>query len=510
MTFLLLVFLAGVCVFEHYPATLWGGPSWQAPLGTAVGLVLVALHAFAVAWQLRRQIRRDPAGLDRHLVRYDRARVVHGCVALTFYLIALAVLGWGHWVRNRGGGAGTEVLLLAPFLLSQILSWLAFFDADREVHRVTYPCLGSSALTPALEAHHPAPLPFAGRWAYVLFQLRQKLALVFIPLVLWVARQELVRLLPREWATGPLGTYGVTGVGLVAMLVGMPLLIRLVLGLQPLPPGPLRTRLEATARRLGFRLSNILVWNTRQGMANAMIIGLVPWMRYVVLTDRLLEEFSPEEVQAVFGHELGHLKHQHMLFYLLFLTLSISVLGLVTDSYVLPWLGLGGGWLAAAYPGWFPADLGEWFDPQGSFALVLVLVLLLLYVYVIFGFLSRWCERQADIYGCRAVSCGNPHCTGHHDETLYPPQGGLCSTGIRIFTRALDRVAFLNGIDRDRPGFFQSWQHSTIARRVQFLLRMMLDPRVEPAFQGRLAAIKWSLMGGLLTLLVALLVWTNG
>jgi STE24 endopeptidase len=509
MTFLLMVFLAGVCLFENYPATIWGGPSWQAPLLMLTGLVLVSSHAVLVAWQLRRQLRRDATNLDRHLIRYDRSRVVHGSLTLTMFLLTLMVFGWGHWVRSLGGGFGTEILLLAPFLLLQVLSWLAFYDADRAVHCVAHRCLEGSPFTPGLEAHHSTVLPFASRWTYVLFQLRQKLALVFIPIVLLVVRQELFRLLPSGWVQGPLGTYVISGLGLVAVLVGMPLLIRLVLGLESMPAGPMRNRLEATAQRLGFRVSDLLVWNTRNGMANAMIVGVLPWMRYVVFTDRLLEEFSPEEVQAVFGHELGHVKHQHMLFYLVFLTLSMSVLGLLTDYYFLPLLGLGGGWLTQAIPGWLPADLGEWFDPHGSVALVLVLVMLLVYVFMVFGFLSRRCERQADIYGCRAVSCGDPHCTAHDEGTPYPPDASLCPTGIRIFTRALDRVAILNGIDRDRPGFFQSWQHGTIARRVQFLLRMLLDPRVEPRFQGSLATLKWGLVTGMLTLLIMLLIWNS-
>ena len=505
MTFLLLVFLAGVCVFENYPAVWWGGPAWQAPLWAGLGIGLVALHALTVSWRLRRQLRREPGILDRHLARYDRARVVHGSLSLTVYLLTLAVFGWGHWVRDLGGGTGTELLLLAPFFLAQMVSWLAFYDADRAVHSMTYPCLEGAPFTHALQAPPAAAVPFAGRWAYVLFQLRQKLALVFIPLLLWVARQEIVRLLPSDWVEGSWGGYVLTALGVLAMLIGMPWLIRLVLGLQPLPPGPLRSQLEQTARRLGFRLSEILVWNTRNGMANAMIVGMVPWFRYVVFTDRLLQEFSPEEVQAVFGHELGHLKHQHMFFYLAFLTLSMAVLGSLCDVLLLPALAWSSGWLAVLFPEWLPADLAQWLDPRGSLALVVVLLVMLLYVYGVFGFLSRRCERQADIFGCRAVSCGDPNCVVHGPDTAYPAEGPLCPTGIRLFTRALDRVALLNGIDRERPGFFQSWQHSTISRRVQFLLRLLLDPSVEPAFQRRLAALKWGLVLGLLVVLSLLL-----
>src|SRR6185437_8635259 len=65
----------------------------------------------------------------------------------------------------------------------------------------------------------------------------------------------------------------------------------------------------------------------RNGMGNAMVIGIVPWVRYVVFTDRLLEDFTPEEIEAVFGHEIGHIRHHHMLYYLGFLTASVIVLG---------------------------------------------------------------------------------------------------------------------------------------------------------------------------------------
>jgi Zn-dependent protease with chaperone function len=510
MTFLLMVFLAGVCLFETYPTAVWAGPVWLAWLVTLLSLGLLGLHAAWISWRVRTRLVQQPTQLDRHLARYDRERIVHGAFILIVYLLVLSVLGWGHAVRSLGGGHGTEILLLAPFLLAQLLSWACFYDADRAIHATTHRLLDGAPFTHSLEVPQSAVPSFGSRWAYVGFQFQQKLALVLIPLFLLIARQELFRLLPEGWASGTLPSYLLTALGLTAIFLGMPLLIRAVLGLRPLEPGPLRDRLEATARRLGFRLSDILVWNTRNGMANAMIVGLVPWVRYVVFTDKLLEEFTPEEVQAVFGHELGHVKHQHMLFYMLFLTLSMIALGLLTDSYLLPGLAFTSVWLAESWPGLVPMELATWFDPKSGFSLVMVLGMLLVYVYVVFGFLSRHCERQADVYGCRAVSCGRDTCSGHDEKTSYSPEGALCQTGVRTFTRALDRVALLNGIDREKPGFFQSWQHSTIARRVQFLLRMLLDPRSETRFQRRLATFKWSLVTGLSALLIALLAGFSG
>jgi len=62
------------------------------------------------------------------------------------------------------------------------------------------------------------------------------------------------------------------------------------------------------------------------------------------------------------------------------------------------------------------------------------------------------------------------------------------------FIRALEKVARLNGLNRERPGFLQSWQHSTIAKRVDFLQRMLREPAVERKFQRRLLLLKCGLM----------------
>jgi STE24 endopeptidase len=128
------------------------------------------------------------------------------------------------------------------------------------------------------------------------------------------------------------------------------------------------------------------------------------------------------------------------------------------------------------------------------------------YVFGVFGYLSRRCERQADIFACRAVSCGDPACTEHHEKTGRVAGGAsLCPSGIRTFCGALDKVAELNGLSRDRPGWLHSWQHSTIAKRVAFLERMAADSSIEPKFQKRLFWAKAALL--LATAAAAAVLW---
>ena len=93
-----------------------------------------------------------------------------------------------------------------------------------------------------------------------------------------------------------------------------------------MPPGRLRDRLEASARRLGVRYHNLYIWHTRGNLATAMVAGLVPRFRQIVFTDLLLATLTEDEVEAVFGHEVGHVKHGHLLYYTAFLLLSFLTL----------------------------------------------------------------------------------------------------------------------------------------------------------------------------------------
>src|SRR5205807_2026386 len=115
----------------------------------------------------------------------------------------------------------------------------------------------------------------------------------------------------------------------------------------------------------------------------------LPWLRYVFLSDRLLDDLTPDEVEAVFGHEVGHVRHGHLLYYALFLSLSLAVLGL---GWELGDLLLTAGTETAVT---HSTDGDAW-------SMVPQVLLAGAYVFMAFGFLSRRCERQADVYGCRA------------------------------------------------------------------------------------------------------------
>ena len=74
----------------------------------------------------------------------------------------------------------------------------------------------------------------------------------------------------------------------------------------------------ALCRRVGMRYRDILLWRTQNNMGNAAVMGLVPQVRYILLSDLLLETMTESQIEAVFAHELGHIVHRHMAWYIVF------------------------------------------------------------------------------------------------------------------------------------------------------------------------------------------------
>ena len=326
----------------------------------------------------------------------------------------------------------------------------------------------------------------------MLHHVRQTLLLLFLPVGLVVTQQALGREFPELTHTA--AYHAATLAGTAAVVVLMPLVVRPLLGLRPMPPGPTRDRLAALAVRLRFRFADLLVWPTGGSAMNAMVAGLVPRVRFVVFTDRMLDDMPADELDAVFGHEVGHARHGHIWYYAGFLALSLAALAAVTlyvEQRLLPRLAV-------------PKEAETWL-------LLPPVAVVVSYVFVVFGFLSRRCERQADVFGAWAVSCGDPACLGHDESTVFPHgQWRTCRTGLRTFAHALERVDLLNG--RYEPGrgrlraaweWVRTWQHATIPKRVAFLLSLIDDPARERRFQRRVAALRWGLALALLATLLA-------
>lgn len=224
---------------------------------------------------------------------------------------------------------------------------------------------------------------------------------------------------------GPIASIAMTGGFGLLLLAAMPLLIDRVWGTQELPPGPQRALIEACCCRAGQSIRRIRLWPAHSPFYNAAVVGLLPATRSLLLSRNLLQELPPEELRAVLGHELGHIRHHHLWLYLAFL-LAISMLAQVA--------GTG-----------FAQISGMASPAAGEIAGLVTFALLLLFG---LGSLSRACERQADLAGTELVH------------------------SLQAMQQALSRVANLNGQNPEAP----SWMHGSIASRIRFLDRVRLDP----------------------------------
>ena len=66
-------------------------------------------------------------------------------------------------------------------------------------------------------------------------------------------------------------------------------------------------------------------------MVNACVTGILPRFRYVLLSDALIESLTPLEIAAVFGHEIGHIAHRHLLYFGFFFMGSLGVLSVLGE-----------------------------------------------------------------------------------------------------------------------------------------------------------------------------------
>jgi STE24 endopeptidase len=138
----------------------------------------------------------------------------------------------------------------------------------------------------------------------------QAINLVVTPLI-FMAIYAVIRRLPRGWWL--VGTALMTLFVAVGVLVAPVFIAPLFNKYTEMPQGPLRDRIVAIAAENHIPAQHIYVSDaSRQSKRiSANVSGLGPTIR-ITLNDNLLNRTSPEEVQAVMGHEMGHYVLNHV------------------------------------------------------------------------------------------------------------------------------------------------------------------------------------------------------
>ncbi len=233
----------------------------------------------------------------------------------------------------------------------------------------------------------------AGLW--VSDKLKGLLLMFVIGLPLLWALLALVK-----WAGNTWWLWGfalVFGFQLLMLVLYPKLILPLFNKLTPLPAGDLRTRLLALGDRTGFQASTIEVidGSKRSGHSNAYFTGFGRFRR-IVLFDTLIAQLTPEELEAVLAHEIGHYRRGHIP-----KMIALAAVMLLGGFGVIAWLARSP-WFNQAFG--FPAN-----EVAPSFLLFGLLSGLVTFWFSPLGnVLSRKHEYEADAFARDAVGGAGP------------------------------------------------------------------------------------------------------
>src|SRR5229473_5891953 len=174
------------------------------------------------------------------------------------------------------------------------------------------------------------------------------------------------------------------------------LILPLFYKFSPLPEGELTQRLLALAARAKTRVRGVFTMqmSTKTTAANAALMGLGNTRR-IVLGDTMLDRYTPDEIEVVLAHELGH--HVHHDIWKLIISQSVLMLGgLYLINLVLHWA----------------VDIQHYYPGLADAATIPLILLLAgafgLIVMPLSNGYSRAIEYQADEYALQATQKVEP------------------------------------------------------------------------------------------------------
>ena len=449
-------------------------PSWQIraglpemTLGHALAVIGVSMLFVLAASRIaaNKVLEKVEFGVTEMLQVSRSARL--GRAMLTAFVLALygvqmGIVGWGFFVEDAGAGLGLATGSLIDTINEQYPAWakqiagiglirvvLLVINILGKYFLIFLPFVAMMLLSwsPMLKVDR---LLRGSTWrirSYLSFKLRNDIMILLIPAMIFWTMVEMI----EYWSPVHLISSGVylpilaTGVAMFLVYLVAPFLLVNIWVTHSMPDGPLRRRLEDVCRRAGIGFRRIMVWDTMGGaVANACVTGFVGPLRYILITDTLLDNMNDDEIEAIFGHELGHAHFMHFPFFFEF------ILSMIFVSISLEWLFQ---WLV----GIMSLPLSEQ-TLMGLASFLAWGVTLGVYLGGLFGMASRRFERQADIFGAFVVN------------------------NVSAFASALIKVARMNGSDPDTP----SWRHFSISRRLDFLDRAREDPEILVRFDREL------------------------
>jgi STE24 endopeptidase len=210
----------------------------------------------------------------------------------------------------------------------------------------------------------------------------------------------------------------------------------------PVTDEGLKKRLDSLCRRSGAEVQGFYEWglSAKSSRANAALLGLGRTRR-VVLSDSLLEHFTPSEIEVVVAHELGHHKGGHILWLIGLQSLIALAVFFLADRL----FRLAGPWF----------DLERLSDPAGLPLLLLCFLIAGALALPVANTVSRHLERRADRFAWRIT--------------------GLTGS----FVSAMERLAALNLSEMRPPALIEHLfaGHPAPARRIRAAINHRRESR---------------------------------
>jgi len=422
----------------------------QIPLAVALGLFVMKGLIYR-GWLLRL----FPNGMSSGS-RYGKAERNGAILAIVFFSIDVYLLDAQFYF-------GQLPLSHKLPALADLAALLLFIGYLSMMWAVAAPCYGR------LFGHGQS------RAAFVRGNVESNLPIV-LPWILLSFFADLLRLSPWVWARDILSSsWGEPIVSILFFLclaLTFPALIVRIWHCTPMPPGPERQRLARFCQLHGVRYTDIMLWPMCEGRAlTAGVMGMIPQCRYLLVTPALLAALTPEEIEAVMAHELGHVKKMHLQIYIV-LFLGFGLLAQLSSYPILSLLSNSDVFFRMVH--FANQKPGHALDTVNTAAMF---VLMIAYFRYVLGFFMRNFERQADLFALNVTYRAEP------------------------LVRVFDKIAWLSGTNRDDP----SWHHFGIGQRVDFLKKCEAD-------QGQISKHDRKIYGSLavyvlILLLSALTLW---
>ena len=317
--------------------------------------------------------------------RYNRIRRWLGIADFVIgaaFMVVLLVTGWSGWLRDVALRRGFQNYTLAVFVYLFFLLLIGKalgFGLDYYGFR--------------LERKFQLSTQKLRSWIWDEakgFLVGLVLAGIVVELLYFMIRQS-----PQHWW---LITWALF-MGLFILLAQLApvLLLPIFYKFEPLDNEDLRRRLVLLSERAGTRVRGVYRWklSEKSKKANAALTGLGNTRR-IILADTLLDNYAPEEIEAVLAHELGHHVHRHILKSIV-VQAGTTLLGFWVANWVLHY---------AADHHMF--NLEELSDFANLPLLALTATALSLLLMPALNAYSRYNERQADRYAFESIVSVEP------------------------------------------------------------------------------------------------------